>query len=107
MLPAWCLCLPERAVVRVLQVAILQAIDLEIIDMGTQPISLGGVKTYASNSDETMVETTAMWGSNARVRASARVGLGPFSIYIPVEVTDVQVLIVFLPRCSSCSYPGL
>lgn len=72
------------------QTPLLQAIDIEAIDLGTKPPALGGVKSYSSSSDEATIEATLMWGSDARMRVGARVGFESLSLYIPVEVTNVQ-----------------
>ena len=73
-----------------MQTPLLQAVDIETIDLGSKPPAVGGVKSYQSSSDEATIETTLMWGSDARVRVSVRVGIEPLAIYIPVEVTNVQ-----------------
>ena len=77
----WCL----------VQYAFVQAVDVETLDMGTYPMSVGGVKVYKTTEDEGIFECPLTWGSNARVRISARVMLGPFILYIPVEVQNLQV----------------
>ena len=79
-----------REALRAAQTPLLQAIDIEAIDLGTKPPALGGVKSYSSSSDEATIEATLMWGSDARMRVGARVGFESLSLYIPVEVTNVQ-----------------
>ena len=80
----------RRGLLRAAQTPLLHAIDIEAIDLGTRPPALGGVKSYSSTSDEATIEATLMWGSDARVRVGARVGFESLSLYIPVEVTNVQ-----------------
>ena len=41
-----------------------------------------------------MIEVPVHWGSNMRVRVSARLGLAGYAVNIPVEVKDIQVLFV-------------
>ena len=37
------------------------------------------------------MEMPLTWGSNARVRASARIRVAKWSFYIPVEIANIQV----------------
>ena len=72
------------------QTPFVQAVDIEVIDLGTKPPAIGGVKSYSATSDEATMECTLMWGSDARVRVSVRVGIEPLAIYIPAEVSNIQ-----------------
>ena len=74
-----------------MQYPFIQAVDIEAIDLGEQPPAIGGAKTYTSSADEAILEAPLMWGSSARVRVSARIKVAGFVLYIPVEVTNVQV----------------
>lgn len=65
--------------------------DIELIDLGTHPLTIGGVKAYETNGEEVMIEVPVHWGSNMRVRVSARLGLAGYAVNIPVEVRDIQV----------------
>ena len=49
------------------------------------------MQVYQTNEDEGIFECPMSWGSNARVRVSARLKLGPFVLYIPIEVCNLQV----------------
>ena len=66
--------------------------DIEAIDLGDEPPAIGGAKTFTSSADEAIVEAPLMWGSRARVRVSARIKVAGFVLYIPVEVTNIQVV---------------
>ena len=55
-----------------LQYPFIEAVDIELIDFGTKPLRVGGIKVYDTTDDEVIMETAVVWGSNARVRASAR-----------------------------------
>ena len=72
------------------QTPFVQAVDIEVIDLGTKAPAIGGVKSYSSTADEATIECTLMWGSDARVRVSVRVGIEPLAIYIPAEVSNIQ-----------------
>ena len=48
-------------------------------------------QVYQTSEDEGIFECPVGWGSNARVRVSARLKLGPFVFYVPVEVCNLQV----------------
>ena len=50
-----------------------------------------GPQVYQTSEDEGIFECPMGWGSNARVRVSARLKLGPFVFYVPVEVCNLQV----------------
>ena len=65
--------------------------DIEAIDLGDQPPAIGRAKTFPSSADEAILEAPLMWGSKARVRVAARIQVAGFVLYIPVEVTNVQV----------------
>ena len=69
----------------------MQAVNIELIDLGTHPLAVGGVKAYETVAEEAMLEVPVQWGSNARVRVSVRVGLAGMYMNIPIEVRDVQV----------------
>lgn len=69
----------------------VEAVDIELIDLGTHPLTIGGIKAYETNGEEVMIEVPVHWGSNLRVRVSARLGLAGYAVNIPVEVRDVQV----------------
>ncbi|KAK9825678.1 hypothetical protein WJX81_002318 [Elliptochloris bilobata] len=69
----------------------VQAVDIETIDLGSKAPAIGGVKSYSSSSDEATIECTLMWGSDAKVRVSVRVGIEPLAIYIPAEVSNIQM----------------
>lgn len=68
----------------------MNAIDIELIDFGTKPIRVGGMKVYTSRDDEVIMESSLYWGSNARVRASARLTLFGWGFYIPLEISKIQ-----------------
>ena len=72
------------------QYAFVQAVDIENLDMGTIPLSVGGVKVYETSEDEGIFECPMTWGSNAVVRISARIMLGPLVLYLPVEIKNLQ-----------------
>ncbi|KAL3130563.1 hypothetical protein ABBQ38_008369 [Trebouxia sp. C0009 RCD-2024] len=74
-----------------LQVPVVQAVNIELIDLGTHPIAIGGVKAYETADEESMLEVPVQWGSNARVCVSVRVGFGGMYMNIPIEVKDVQL----------------
>ena len=80
------------------QTPFVQAVDIEVIDLGTKPPAIGGVKSYSATSDEATMECTLMWGSDARVRVSVRVGIEPLAIYIPAEVSNIQARPLWLSR---------
>ncbi len=73
------------------QIPVVQAVNIELIDLGTYPLKFGGVKAYETVAEEGMLEVPVQWGSNARVRVSARLGFGGYCVDIPVEVRDIQV----------------
>ena len=77
-----------------LQIPVVQAVDIELIDLGTNPLRIGGIKAYETVGEEVMIEVPVQWGSNARVRVSARLGFAGFYVNIPIEVRDIQVHIV-------------
>lgn len=52
---------------------------------------VGGIKVYYSQDDEVIMESPLTWGSNAVVRASARIRIAKWSFYLPVEVSEFQV----------------
>ena len=74
-----------------LQYPFIEAVDIELIDFGTKPLRVGGIKVYDTTDDEVIMETAVVWGSNARVRASARIKIAEWAFYIPIEVSDFQV----------------
>ncbi|CAL8470422.1 g9964 [Coccomyxa elongata] len=69
----------------------IQAVDIEVLDLGTKPPAIGGAKTYTSSVDEAILEAPVMWGSDMRVRVAVRIKLGGYVLYLPVEVSNVQV----------------
>ena len=83
--------IPKSQVTFLLQYPFIEAIDIELIDFGTKPMRVGGVKVYYSQDDEVIMESPLTWGSNATVRASARIKISKWSFYIPVELSDFQV----------------
>ena len=68
----------------------MQAVDIENLDMGTIPMSVGGVKVYQTSEDEGIFECPMTWGGDAVVRVSARIMLGPLVLYLPIEVKNLQ-----------------
>lgn len=76
-----------------LQYPFIEAIDIELIDFGTKPMRVAGVKVYNSVDDEVIMETPLCWGSNARVRVSTRIRISKWSFYIPIEISNFQVRI--------------
>ena len=52
---------------------------------------VGGIKVYYSQDDEVIMESPLTWGSNAVVRASARIKISKWSFYMPLELSDFQV----------------
>lgn len=72
-------------------VPVVQSVNIELIDLGTHPLAIGGVKAYETVAEEGMLEVPVQWGSNARVRVSARLGFAGYYVNIPVEVRDIQV----------------
>ena len=73
------------------QYPFIQAVDIEVLDLGEEPPAIGGAKSYATSNDEAVLEAPVMWGGDARVRVALRVKLGGFVLYLPVEVRDLQV----------------
>ncbi|EIE27098.1 hypothetical protein COCSUDRAFT_45729 [Coccomyxa subellipsoidea C-169] len=69
----------------------IQAVDIEVLDLGTKPPAIGGAKTYTSSVDEAILEAPVMWGSDMRVRVAVRIKLGGYVLYLPVEVSNIQV----------------
>ena len=74
-----------------MQYPFIQAVDIEILDMGSQPAAFGGAKSYPTANDEAILEAPLLWGGDARVRASVRIKVGTFVLYLPVEIRDLQV----------------
>eukprot|EP00210_Caulerpa_lentillifera_P009648 g9204.t1 len=70
-------------------VRVLHAIDIEHINLGDHPMKLGGIKTYETREDEVIIEAPVLWGSNAQIRVSVSLQLGPLRIFIPVVLKDV------------------
>lgn len=70
---------------------VVQAVNIELIDLGTHPLAIGGVKAYETAAEEAMLEVPVQWGSNARVCVSVRVGFAGLYMNIPIEVKDIQV----------------
>lgn len=85
----------------------MQAVNIELIDLGTHPLAVGGVKAYETVAEEAMLEVPVQWGSNARVRVSVRVGLAGMYMNIPIEVRDVQVLQSAALPMLMCSFSQL
>ncbi len=73
------------------QYPFIQAVDIEVLDLGTKPPAIGGAKTYTSSVDEAILEAPVMWGSDMRVRVAVRIKLGGYVLYLPVEVSNIQV----------------
>ena len=80
------------------QYPFIQAVDIEVLDLGKQPPAIGGAKSYSAANDEAIIEAPVLWGGDARVRAAVRIKVGTFVLYLPVEVRDLQV-------CMSWAYP--
>ena len=74
-----------------MQLPFIEDVSLEVLDLGTKPTKVGGVKVYRVGDEEVIMEMQAIWGSNCRVRASAQIKIAGFVIYIPVEVSNIQV----------------
>jgi Ca2+-dependent lipid-binding protein len=70
---------------------ILQAVDIERLDLGGYPLAIGGIKTYATKDDSCIFEAPIQWGSALAVRVAARLKLGPFVVHVPIDVENVQV----------------
>lgn len=70
---------------------ILQAIDIETLDLGGHPLAVGGIKTYSTKDDSCILEAHVQWGGELKVRVGARLKLGPFVVHVPIEVEDVQM----------------
>ena len=70
---------------------ILQAVDIETLDLGGHPLTVGGIKTYSTRDDSCMLEAHVQWGGETKVRVGARLKLGPFVVHVPLEVEDIQV----------------
>lgn len=81
----------HKHAVSYVQIPVVQAVNIDLIDLGTYPLKFGGVKAYETVAEEGMLEVPVQWGSNARVRVSARLGFGGYCVDIPVEVRDIQV----------------
>ena len=81
------------------QYPFIQAVDIEVLDLGEQPPAIGGAKSYATSNDEAVLEAPVMWGGDARVRVAVRVKLGGFVLYLPVEVRDLQATPAPRLRC--------
>ncbi|GAX84222.1 hypothetical protein CEUSTIGMA_g11645.t1 [Chlamydomonas eustigma] len=62
-------------------------------DIGDVPLRLGGIKTYNTGEDEVIVETSVLWGSNAKLHVGVFLRFGPFRLYIPIELESVQLKI--------------
>lgn len=73
------------------QYPFIQGVDIERIDLGDRPPAIGGAKTFTSSADEAILEAPLMWGSNVRVRVAVRIKILTYVLYIPVEVSNVQV----------------
>ena len=73
------------------QYPFIQAVDIEVLDLGSQPPAIGGAKSYSAANDEAILEAPVLWGGDARVRASVRIKVGQFVLYLPVEVRNLQV----------------
>ncbi|CAD7700524.1 unnamed protein product [Ostreobium quekettii] len=69
----------------------VDSIDIERMDLGSKPLKIGGFKTYETREDEVIMEAPLLWGSNANIRVSARIKLGPIAIYVPVVVQNIQL----------------
>ena len=70
---------------------ILQAIDIEALDLGTKALAIGGIKAYSTKDDSCVFEAPIQWGSDLRVRIGVRLKFGPFVVHLPLEVAGVQV----------------
>ena len=73
------------------QYPFIQAVDIEVLDLGKQPPAFGGAKSYSAANDEAILEAPMLWGGDARVRVAVRIKVGGFVLYLPVEVCDLQV----------------
>lgn len=74
---------------QVRKIGVLEAIDMECLDLGTRPIRIGGIKVYETNEDEVILEAPILWGSNAKIRIAAKIRVAGVMVYVPVEVTDI------------------
>ena len=80
---------------------ILESIDIEDIKMGDNPIRMGGIKVYQSREDNLMTEGAVIFGSDMRLRVGIKLrvpGTG-WAIYLPVQVSDIQVSIACCYAC--------
>jgi len=76
------------------QYPFIEAMDIELIDFGTKPMRIQGVKVYPSQDNEVVMESLLTWGSNARFRASLRLRLSKWSFYLPIELADFQLKVL-------------
>ncbi len=96
--PAEC-CASDPSFRCVLQYSWLTNVFLHRIDLGTFPMQIAGFKIYQTADDEVILEAAIQWGSNANVKASARVTLGGYTIELPLEVFNLMVSLI-LPKPS-------
>lgn len=47
----------------------MDSIKIENLDLGNNPLKVGGFKTYETQEDEVIMEAPLQWGSNAKVRS--------------------------------------
>lgn len=71
------------------KIKFLSSIEIEKISLGSNPMKLGGIKTYETREDEVIIEAPVLWGSDLEVKVSVSVQLGPFRIFVPVVLRDV------------------
>ena len=83
------------------QYPFIQAVDIEVLDLGTQPPAIGGAKSYSAANDEAIIEAPVLWGGDARVRVAVRIKVGTFVLYLPAEVRDLQVRMTRDFSCTS------
>ena len=72
---------------------ILESIGIDLLDLGDEPVRLGGIKVYESREDNLMTEGVLIFGSGMRLRVNIRVripGTG-YALNLPIEVKDIQV----------------
>jgi len=82
---------PLAAVCAKVPGGLLQAIDIEALDLGTKALAIGGIKAYSTKDDSCVFEAPVQWGSDLRVRVGVRLKLGPFVVHLPLEVSGLQV----------------
>eukprot|EP00884_Botryococcus_braunii_P012218 jgi/Botrbrau1/20998/Bobra.0144s0016.1 len=81
---------PIEDVIKKVPMGLLQAIDIENLDLGSHPPMVTGIKTYDQKADDAVLEMNLEWGSDMHVKIGVRIKLGPLVIYIPLWIEDVQ-----------------